>query len=555
MTDRLSLPARYRRMVEAILREYVPEAEVWAYGSRIQGRSHDGSDLDLVIRSPSLEPLGAELLDLIEAFQESNIPFLVQVHDWAMLPESFHREIEQNYVVVQKPSKQTAMDEWHEVELGGVCTKIGSGATPRGGQGVYLEDGPYALIRSQNIYNAGFAHDGLAFIGDDQAEALSHVEVLPNDVLLNITGDSVARVCQVDPQILPARVNQHVTIVRPDPEKLDPSFLRYYLAAPEVQGTLLSWAGSGGTRNALTKRMIESFVVRAPKALAEQRAIARVLCALDDKIELNRRMNETLEEMARAMFKSWFVDFDPVRAKIEGRWRRGESLPGLPADLYDLFPDRLVDSDLGEIPEGWGVKPLGSFGEIITGKTPSTKRSEYYGEEVPFLRIPDMHGKMYALKTEMMLSAQGVESQSKKTLPPGSVSVSCIATPGLVVLNHRDTQTNQQINSIIPYDQSISKYLYWTCSHLSSDIATGGLGGSVFGNMNKSTFSALLAIHPEPTTVRAFDALVSPIHAAILANEDQANALAAQRDALLPKLVSGEVGVGQTGSQNWRVSK
>ena len=277
--------------------------------------------------------------------------------------------------------------------------------------------------------------------------------------------------------------------------------------------------------------------------VAEQRAIVHVLGTLDDKIELNRRMNETLEEMARALFKSWFVDFDPVRAKMEGRWQPGESLPGLPADLYDLFPDRLVNSELGDIPEGWEVKALGTFGEIITGKTPSTKRPEYYGEDIPFLRIPDMHGKIYALKTNIMLSAQGAESQSKKTLPPGSVSVSCIATPGLVVLNHRDTQTNQQINSIIPYDQSVSGFLYWTCCHLSSDIAAGGLGGSVFGNMNKSTFSALLVTHPSPTIVRAFDALVSPIHAAILTNEEQSNSLSTQRDALLPVLLSGEVEV------------
>ena len=94
-------------------------------------------------------------------------------------------------------------------------------------------------------------------------------------------------------------------------------------------------------------------------SLPEQRSIAHVLGTLDDKIELNRRMNETLEALARALFKSWFVDFDPVRAKMEGLWRRGESLPGLPAEHYDLFPDRLVDSELGEIPEGWGVRPLG----------------------------------------------------------------------------------------------------------------------------------------------------------------------------------------------------
>ena len=103
--------------------------------------------------------------------------------------------------------------------------------------------------------------------------------------------------------------------------------------------------------------------------LPEQRAIAHVLGTLDDKIELNRRMNETLEEMARALFRSWFVDFDPVRAKMEGRWRSGESLPGLPADLYDLFPDRLVPSELGDIPEGWEVKPLGEVVSTVKGRS------------------------------------------------------------------------------------------------------------------------------------------------------------------------------------------
>ena len=103
--------------------------------------------------------------------------------------------------------------------------------------------------------------------------------------------------------------------------------------------------------------------------LPEQRAIAHILGTLDDKIELNRRMNETLEAMARALFKSWFVDFDPVRAKMEGRWRPGESLPGLPAHLYDLFPDRLVDSELGEIPEGWEVKALGDVVELNPRET------------------------------------------------------------------------------------------------------------------------------------------------------------------------------------------
>ena len=226
--------------------------------------------------------------------------------------------------------ERSAVNGWHELTLGDVCTKIGSGATPRGGKEVYLPEGAFSLIRSQNVYNDGFHREGLAFITEHHANELQGVEVLEDDVLLNITGDSVARVCQVAPDVLPARVNQHVSIVRPDSRVLDARYLRYYLVSSELQNTLLSWAGSGATRNALTKGMIESLTMPLPP-LPEQRAIAHVLGTLDDKIELNRRMCETLEAMARALFQSWFVDFEPVRAKMEGRWRHGESLPGLPA--------------------------------------------------------------------------------------------------------------------------------------------------------------------------------------------------------------------------------
>ena len=145
-------------------------------------------------------------------------------------------------------SKAAPQSEWGLISLGEACTKIGSGATPRGGKDSYLESGPNALIRSQNVYNAGFRRAGLAFLDEVQADALRNVEVCPDDVLLNITGDSVARVCQVDPAVLPARVNQHVAIIRPDPAVLDAEFLRYHLASPEMQAMLLSWAGAGGTR-------------------------------------------------------------------------------------------------------------------------------------------------------------------------------------------------------------------------------------------------------------------------------------------------------------------
>ncbi len=248
------------------------------------------------------------------------------------------------------------------VRLGDVCEKIGSGATPKGGRDVYLTSG-VALIRSQNVYNDGFKKEGLAFIDNIHADELSNVAIHSGDVLLNITGDSVARVCQVPDEVLPARVNQHVAIIRPNKDDLDARYLRYFLVSPQMQQLMLAFAAAGATRNALTKGMIESFEVPA-LPLTEQRAIARILGSLDDKIELNRRMNETLEALARALFKSWFVDFDPVRAKAEGR-----EPAGMDAETAALFPDSFEDTELGEVPKGWEVCALDELMELAYGKS------------------------------------------------------------------------------------------------------------------------------------------------------------------------------------------
>lgn len=289
--------------------------------------------------------------------------------------------------------------KWYRFKLGPVCTKIGSGATPRGGSKVYLDHGEVALLRSQNVYNEGFNRNGLIYINQEHAEQLSNVEVLGGDVLLNITGDSVARCCQVPNDVLPARVNQHVAIIRPDPEKLDSRYLRYFLVSPAMQGQMLSWAGTGGTRNALTKGMIESFEIPAPDDIQEQQAIAHILGSLNDKIELNRQMNETLEAMAHGIFKSWFVDFDPV---IDNALRVGNSIPesmrkraekrkiALPApqseaarQAGDLFPDSFEDSELGEIPKGCRVTTISDFANITSGKRPH-KRSKEKRDEFVF---------------------------------------------------------------------------------------------------------------------------------------------------------------------------
>ncbi len=428
------------------------------------------------------------------------------------------------------------------MSLGDVCTKIGSGATPRGGKDVYLQDGPYSLIRSQNVYNDGFHGDGLAFIGDHHADELSNVEVFEGDVLLNITGDSVARVCQVLPSVLPARVNQHVAIIRPDSVNLDAGYLRYYLVSLEMQTLLLSWAGSGGTRNALTKGMIESLEIPLPP-LPTQRAIARILGALDDKIELNRRMNETLEEMARALFKSWFVDFEPVRAKMEGRWRRGESLPGLPAEHYDLFPDRLVDSELGEVPEGWAVGTLDDTIQLLSGGTPKTSVPEYWNGDIPWYTAKDAPSlsDVYVLSTERNITSSGVENSSTKVLPADTTIVTARGTVGRLALLGVPMAMNQTCYGIRGSRGYPDIFTYFRMRSVIEELQAR-THGTIFDTITRETFKFIDCVMPSVQVTTEFEHAIKPVMNQLLGNLKQSHSLAEQRDVLLPKLMSGEVG-------------
>ena len=376
MTDRLALPPRYRDQLEALLSKHVPGVEVWAYGSRVNGESHDGSDLDLVLRGPALEPLDGGFYDLLEAIEKSNIPILVQTHDWAMLPESFHREIEQAYVIVQRGAKQTTVGGWTEVTLGEVA-QVRSGFAFKSKD---WTDSGIPVVKIANVKDGNLVMDGCAFVSAQVAAQANQFNLNEGDILIALTG-YVGEVAMVRRRDLPAVLNQRVGMFSiSDTSMLDRGYLFQLLCDPTVREHIDGLAYGSAQPN-ISPSLIHGVTISLPP-LSEQRAIAHILGTLDDKIELNRRMNETLEEMARALFKSWFVDFEPVRAKMEGRWRRGESLPGLPAEHYDLFPDRLVDSELGEVPEGWEVKESWGTLKYKTGSlaaSPKTSGSGYLG--------------------------------------------------------------------------------------------------------------------------------------------------------------------------------
>ncbi len=541
MTNPVDIRPDHLEIVQNILRDNLPAGvKVRVFGSRAKWSTRDASDLDLALEGEG--KLDRSLLNsLADAFENSALPYKVDVVDINRTSEGFRRIIESNSEpLTLQHGKSSAYGEWRKVALGDVCTKIGSGATPRGGKDVYIDEGPYTLIRSQNIYNDGFHRDGLAFIGEGHASELQNVEVFEEDVLLNITGDSVARVCQVVPDVLPARVNQHVAIIRPDSVNLDAGYLRYYLVSPEMQAMLLSWAGSGGTRNALTKGMVQSLEIPLPP-LPEQRAIAGILGALDDKIELNRRMNETLEQMARALFQSWFVDFGPVRAKMEGRE------PNLPPELWDLFPDRLVDSELGAIPEWWAVKTIGDVTEVVGGTTPSTKVAGYWDEGTHCWATPKDLSRLSVpvlLDTERKITDSGLKRIGSGLQPKGTVLLSSRAPIGYLAINEVPVAINQGFMAIKPRKGVSNLFLLYWCKSSLDEIVSHA-NGSTFLEISKSNFRQIPLVIPTLPVSDAYHSLASNLYDRIVVNERSTLALATQRDALLPKLVSGEITVDE----------
>ena len=458
--------------------------------------------------------------------------------------------------------------EWPVVRLGDYCLKIGSGATPRGGKNVYLELGDTALIRSQNIYNEGFKDEGVVYITQAAADKLSNVEVQEKDILINITGDSVARTCLAPSEYLPARVNQHVAIIRPDPEEFDARFLRYFLVSPTQQELLLTIASAGATRNALTKGHLESLEVCKPR-LKEQKAIAWQLEKLDNKIQLNHQINQTLEQMAQAIFKSWFVDFEPVKAKIAALEAGGSEDDALLAAMQaiagsalfatdaadadaptqlarlqaehpeqyatlrataELFPSAMQESELGKIPEGWEETGFSDWVAIKRGR--SITRAKVVPGDVPVvaggLEPAYYHNEYNVIGPVITISASG-------------------ANAGYVNLYHQNIWSSD--SSHISKKSTPYFYTAYVCLKYYQKAIFDMQTGAAQPHVYPKDFERLRIVVGDDKLLKRLESLLSIYFEKSAALKKEIISLAELRDTLLPKLLSGELSVSAAADQ------
>lgn len=343
------------------------------------------------------------------------------------------------------------------------------------------------------------------------------------------------------PEGLRACLGQRVVLLRPDENICDGKFLLYSFIGGELRDEIMSHEGTGSTVSNLRIPSLKAAKVKLPP-LPIQRQIAAILSAFDDKIELNRQMNRTLEAMARALFKSWFVDFDPVKAKM-----RGEQPEGMDAATAALFPAELVEVDGREVPKGWEIGKARNFAEISIGKTPPRKEAEWFtfdrGHRV-WVSIKDMGNLgVFISDSSEYLTEEAVSQFNVKRVPSNSVILSFKLTLGRVKITRGEVCTNEAIAHFAfdkPYKTS---YCYFALADY--DFSSLGSTSSIATAVNSQIIKDMPLLIPPNSILREFDTEVSSLMRRIEVSEIESNHLAQLRDALLPRLLSGEVDVSE----------
>ena len=530
----LEIRPDHLKIVEEILEKHLPDREVWAFGSRVNGTAKETSDLDLVVIAET--PLDFQRLgSLRDDFSESNLPYKVDVVDWAKIGETFREIIQKEKVVIQKDPSQglcgrvphgrnleSVGREWCQTTLGSL-TEWTSGGTPSkqepsywNGDIPWISASTMKTIRLENselkVTASGLEH------GSRSAEAGS--------VLLLVRGSELHKRIPIGIATRTLAFNQDVKALKARASLMPEYLLYWFLGNVETLLNKVEFTGIGAGK--LDIDVLKNLPFQLP-SLPEQRAIAHILGTLDDKIELNRRMNETLEAMVQALFKSWFVDFDPVRAKMEGRPTE------LPKEIEDLFPDSFEDSELGEIPRGWKVSP---FDQLITE----------VNEKVGGRHVPEYSSTNNGLqlRSERFKKNLSISISNNKIIRRGCLifglsrqvlnfglmrnEIGCIS-PAYKVFSINETMVEPDF---------VERVMRLKPNYYFGAVSASSREGQSISAEGLKRLKFVLPYKPLQTI---FYEITAPIQNHLLFLQKEAETLIQIRDFLLPKLLSGEIRV------------
>ncbi|WP_459872932.1 restriction endonuclease subunit S [Endothiovibrio diazotrophicus] len=399
----------------------------------------------------------------------------------------------------------------------------------------YVDEG-VPVIAVKNIGDNRIDAGDIPKVGEDAAARLSRYLLRRDDILF-------ARKGAVERRAL-VREEEEGWIQGSDCIRLrfsesgpDATYISYVMGTEQYRSWIQQHA-HGATMPSLNQEILGLIPLPLPP-LRVQKAIARILSGLDQKIELNCRMNRTLATMMTALFKSWFVDFDPVHAKQTGRDI------GLPTEVFGLFPDRFSDSNSGALPEGWEVRPIGKEVLAYGGGTPSTKNREFWeGGVHPFCTPKDMSGlsSPILMATERHLTDAGVAKVSSGILPKGTLLMSSRAPIGYLAIAETPVTVNQGIIAVVPEVGISNLYLlHWARENMETIVSNAN--GSTFLEISKKNFRMIPMLVPGKEVMDEFNRRSCVLYEKMLANLRESASLASIRDTLLPKLISGQLSI------------
>ena len=520
----IDLAPAHLATVGRLLAAHVPECEARAFGSRVAWTAKSHSDLDVALVGPEkIAP--SRLRRLREAFEESNLPMRVDLLDWHAISENFRKVIAERFAVIQKPAKASAgRTQWTTTTLG-ECAAWLSGGTPfKGNDAFWSGSIPWVSAKDMKSFRLHDAEDHISPIALGNGGKL----VPAGTILLLVRGMTLHNdvpVCMVTREMA---FNQDIKALRPA-KNVDGAFLAYWLLAhkPDLLASV-DHAGHG------TGRLVTDTLQRMPvhlAPLAEQKAIAAVLGALDDKIELNRRMNATLEAMARALFQSWFVDFDPVRSKLDGR------PPAALGPAAALFPEHLEETAIGHTPKGWEVRSLDKTAHYLNGLA-LQKYPPGDGPTFPVIKIAQLRkgDSVGADRCNTDLTPNYIVRDGDVLFSwSGSLEVELwCGGPGAL---------NQHLFKVTSPEFPKWFYYLWTLYHLDEFRLIAADKATTMGHIQRGHLTAAKVLIPPRPLLDAMTRTMSPLIDQLTTNRIQSRTLATLRDTLLPKLLSGELSV------------